>query len=204
MRHVLTQLPQLAIPSQVMRHPAGIGPHRLQQKGVDLCTHVRSWLDVPAQRQQEHPLQLAAKAQHGRVPLALVVDVLEAPVVQLVATMQRELQVIPVRIGSITVYSAGDSHILAAQQAQHGGRQWSPGSGSTATSTGRTTALDTVLLPCRTPPCTGEQVSAAAPPHHHARMVPSGTSAPSTARSHCSEPGPTSRFTWREPGTGRA
>ena len=73
--------------------------HWFEQQGGEHRVDVVTARGVDPQRGQEHPLEQPPEPQHLRVPLALRVDARQPAVVQRVRQVQRELQVLAVRVG---------------------------------------------------------------------------------------------------------
>ena len=71
----------------------------LLEAGVHFGHHVASGFDVVAEIVHEGRLEHPAQAQNIGIPLHLVVDSLEPPIVQLIAHRQRQVQIARHRIG---------------------------------------------------------------------------------------------------------
>ena len=89
---VLAELLQRAPAGQVVRDP--LGADRLGEESSDLGLEVVATGHLLAQRLEEECLELQAHAEELEVPLHRVRHALEAAVVQLVADIQRELEVV--------------------------------------------------------------------------------------------------------------
>ncbi len=76
--------------------------------------------DVGAQRREEPLLQRRTQAQQVRVPLPVGCGVGEAAVVQFVAGLQGQLQVVAVRVGITDVDREGGAAGFVAQRRHHG------------------------------------------------------------------------------------
>jgi hypothetical protein len=133
-RDVLAQLPALAAVGQVPRR-AGAADRLEQQRGEGGLDVVAAG-GVPAQRVEEGPLELRAQAEHVGVPLERVVHARLRPVVQLVGQVERELEVVAVRVDvgarhGQAVGRAGAHERLQQRLAERppGGRQRRSGGG---------------------------------------------------------------------------
>ena len=126
MGDVLAQLPQLAVAAQVPRRARavdGLDEQRIELAHGALHGAVAG-RDVRAQGPLEHALDLAAQREQPGLPLAVVGDAGEAAVVQLVAAVEGELEVVAVGVG---VGGVGAQGRLAAQRGEHRGRERAPG-----------------------------------------------------------------------------
>ena len=126
-RDVLAQLPELAVAAQVPRRAPR--PRRARRA----ARRARAWRRRRCRRRAARPRAGPARtrarsrgaARAGpELPLAVVRDAGEAAVVQLVAAVEGELEVVAVGVG---VGGVGAQGRLAAQRGEHRGRERPPG-----------------------------------------------------------------------------
>ncbi len=133
---VLAQLPQFALPLEVVADAVAVVPDGFELERVHRPRHVvAARAAVPAHGVQEEVLGRAAHAEQGGIPLQALVHPGEPPVVELVQDVEEQVEVVPVRVGAADRGGVGQPEAAPhqhaddalAQRAACGGERGAPG-----------------------------------------------------------------------------
>ena len=149
---VLLHLLPGALVAQVVRRPGAVDRLDAQRVHLGVGVFVGSDVaDVAADRVEEHVLELAAQRQQRRVPLPAGIDAGEPAVVQLVADVQRQVKIEPVRVGIADRRRDAAERPLwwpTGQQVKYGRRDTAPPAQGSAGSSLGDAIVTRHLIPC--------------------------------------------------------